>query len=53
MVFEYIEMLRRKGPQLSIYEEIKIIEDNEFRWKEQVSVVINYLHVICLCVRSI
>ena len=37
LVFEYIEMLRQSGPVRQIYDEIKVIEDNEFRWKEQVS----------------
>lgn len=35
VVFEYLEMLRRHGPVKSIHDQLKVIEDNEFRWKEQ------------------
>ena len=32
-------MLRREGPQERIFTEIKTIEDNEFRWIEQVTLI--------------
>ncbi|XP_067935515.1 nardilysin-like isoform X2 [Watersipora subatra] len=36
VMFDYLRMLREAGPVQAVYDEIKIIEDNEFRWKEQV-----------------
>ncbi|XP_014681829.1 PREDICTED: nardilysin-like [Priapulus caudatus] len=36
VIFEYLEMLRREGPKEWIYNEIKTIEDNSFRFKEEV-----------------
>ncbi len=33
-------MLRQEGPQERIYEEIKTIEDNDFRWQEQVCITL-------------
>ena len=37
-VFEYLALLREKGPVKRIYEEIQTIELNEFRWQEQVMI---------------
>ena len=37
-VFEYLALLRQKGPVKRIYEEIQTIESNEFRWQEQVMI---------------
>jgi len=36
-VFQFLSILRRAGPQMYIYDEIKTIEDNEFRFHEPVS----------------
>lgn len=35
VIFQYLDMLRRVGPQKWVYEEIRTIEENEFRWQEQ------------------
>ncbi|EDO31509.1 predicted protein [Nematostella vectensis] len=35
IVFQYLEMLRRLGPQKRIYDELHAIEENEFRFQEQ------------------
>ncbi|XP_027049416.1 nardilysin-like [Pocillopora damicornis] len=35
IVFQYVEMLRKKGPQERIYKELQTIENNEFRFREQ------------------
>jgi len=37
VVLQYMDMLRRKGPQKWIFDELKQIQDNEFRWIEDVS----------------
>ena len=39
--FQFVSMLRLAGPQKYIYDEIKTIEDNEFRFQEPVSWLIN------------
>jgi len=36
-VFQFLSMLRQAGPQKYIHDEIKTIEDNEFRFEEPVS----------------
>lgn len=36
VVFQYFAMLRANGVSSTVYNEIKVTEDNEFRWKEQV-----------------
>ena len=35
-MFQYLELLQRVGARQAIYDEIKLISDNEFRWIEQV-----------------
>ncbi|XP_073259534.1 nardilysin-like [Porites lutea] len=35
IVFQYLELLRQKGPQERIYKELQTIENNEFRFQEQ------------------
>ena len=42
-VFQFLSMLRCAGPQKYIYDEIKTIEDNEFRFQEPVSFVLRAL----------
>jgi nardilysin len=37
-IFEYLAMLKKIGPQKRIFDEIQTIEDNNFKWKEQVGV---------------
>ncbi|OWF39127.1 nardilysin-like [Mizuhopecten yessoensis] len=34
MIFQYIHMLEEVGPQKSLYQELKQIEESKFRWKE-------------------
>ena len=41
IVLQYIEMLRREGPKRWIYDEIKNIQDNDFRWIEAVSISVS------------
>jgi len=48
-VFQFLSMLRQAGPQEYIHNEIKIIEDNEFRFQEPVSLpmkVISNRHAV-------
>ena len=47
VVFEYILLMQKKGPQEYIYNEIKLIQDNEFHWIEQAS-PLKSCSVICL-----
>lgn len=42
VIFQYLDMLRRVGPQKWVYEEIRTIEENEFRWQEQVGPLLQY-----------
>jgi len=42
-VFQFLSMLRHAGPQKYIFDEIKTIEDNEFRFQEPVSLHIKTL----------
>ncbi|XP_078353430.1 nardilysin-like [Oculina patagonica] len=35
IVFQYLELLRQKGPQERIYKELQTIENNDFRFREQ------------------
>lgn len=35
IVFQYLELLRKIGPQERIYKELQTIENNEFRFREQ------------------
>ncbi|XP_053484659.1 nardilysin isoform X1 [Ictalurus furcatus] len=46
LVFQYVKMLQRLGPQLRIYEEIQKIEANEFRYLEQTD-PIEYVEDVC------
>uniref|UniRef100_H3BWC0 Nardilysin convertase n=1 Tax=Tetraodon nigroviridis TaxID=99883 RepID=H3BWC0_TETNG len=46
LVFQYLKMLQRLGPQQRIYEEIQKIEANEFRYQEQ-STPIEYVEDVC------
>jgi len=46
-VFKFLSMLCRAGPQKYIFDEIKTIEDNEFRFQDPVS---QFIHVVMLCV---
>ena len=39
IVFEYIDMLQRQGPQAWFYEELRDIENIKFRFREEVSVL--------------
>ncbi|XP_077862636.1 nardilysin-like [Saccoglossus kowalevskii] len=39
IIFQYIAMLQKVGPQERIYSEIKKIEDNDFRFQEQMDAV--------------
>ncbi|ESO92600.1 hypothetical protein LOTGIDRAFT_233049 [Lottia gigantea] len=34
VIFQYIRLLQTVGPQKRIFDELKIIEENKFRWKE-------------------
>ncbi|MGH0167461.1 UNVERIFIED_CONTAM: hypothetical protein FKN15_002428 [Acipenser sinensis] len=44
LVFQYLKMLQKSGPQQRIYDEIQKIQDNEFHYQEQViSAVLNLL----------
>ncbi|KAF6035302.1 NRD1 [Bugula neritina] len=36
VVFEYLTLLREVGASVQIYNQIKLVEDNDFRWKEKV-----------------
>ena len=42
-VFQFLSILRCAGPQKYIYDEIKTIEENEFRFQEPVSFVVKAL----------
>ena len=46
MLFSYLQMLIKFGPQERIYNEIKTIEDNAFRWQEQVEPS-EYVETVC------
>ncbi|KAK2144641.1 hypothetical protein LSH36_740g00013 [Paralvinella palmiformis] len=41
VVLQYMDMLRRKGPQKWIFDELKQIQDNEFRWIEDEDAIDN------------
>ncbi|XP_056915478.1 nardilysin [Takifugu flavidus] len=46
LVFQYLKMLQRLGPQQRIYDEIQKIEANEFRYQEQID-PIEFVEDIC------
>ncbi|XP_048846106.1 nardilysin isoform X2 [Brienomyrus brachyistius] len=46
VVFQYLKMLQKMGPQKRIYEEIQKIEANEFQYQEQTD-PIEYVEDIC------
>ncbi|KAG2463496.1 NRDC protein, partial [Polypterus senegalus] len=46
LVFQYLRMLQKLGPQQRIYEEIQKIESNEFRYQEQTD-PIDYVENLC------
>ncbi|XP_045158333.2 nardilysin-like [Mercenaria mercenaria] len=35
VIFQYIDLMKREGPQESFYDELKVIEETKFRWKEK------------------
>ncbi|XP_043942822.1 nardilysin [Protopterus annectens] len=41
IMFQYLKMLQRMGPQRRIFEEIQKIEDNEFRYQEETDPIEN------------
>lgn len=45
-VFGFMDMARQRGPSTRIFEEIKTIEDNNFRWCEEES-PIDYVEKLC------
>lgn len=49
-VFEYISMLQKVGPRIDIYDEIKKVEDIDFRFQEPVSYcfLASYYHIAIL-----
>ncbi|XP_033884847.3 nardilysin-like [Acipenser ruthenus] len=46
LVFQYLKMLQKSGPQQRIYDEIQKIEDNEFHYQEQTD-PIDYVENVC------
>uniref|UniRef100_T1J428 Nardilysin n=1 Tax=Strigamia maritima TaxID=126957 RepID=T1J428_STRMM len=45
-IFQYLEMLRRHGPDARIYSEIQTIEKNNFRWQEETDAS-DYVQNLC------
>ncbi|XP_060576376.1 nardilysin-like [Ruditapes philippinarum] len=35
VIFQYLDLMQREGPQESFYNELKVIEETKFRWKEK------------------
>ncbi|XP_058887819.1 nardilysin-like isoform X2 [Acipenser ruthenus] len=46
LVFQYLKMLQKSGPQQRIYDEIQKIQDNEFHYQEQTD-PIDYVENVC------
>ena len=37
VVFQYVQLLQKAGPQRYIFDEEQAIEESKFRWQEKVS----------------